>query len=119
MKMSMEMSANFSCKLYTGIKWERFPPKTMGKNHRVFLRKPKQTRVQLQGDKWKTFLAKRKRSELGEKMKRKTSGSLWILYNTSHGGGCIESKSLGVRVSYPQFCDWIAKIVWNNGIGYC
>ena len=44
----------------------------MGKNHKIFLRKSKQIRVKLHGNKWKTFLARRKRRELDRKMKRKT-----------------------------------------------
>ena len=45
------------------------PSKTIGKNHKVFIRKPKQVRVKSHGNRWKTFLARRKRRELEEKIR--------------------------------------------------
>ena len=64
-----------------GIKWVAFPLKTMGKNHKNFIRNPKQIYVELHRIKWKTFgLASWKQSELDVKIKRKrkTGSSLWI-----------------------------------------
>ena len=51
----------------------------MGRNHKVFLRQPKQIGVKLHRNEWKTFLARRKQSELDEKIKRKTGAA----YNTT------------------------------------
>ena len=44
---------NFS--FFAGIKLVGFPSKTMGKNHKDFLRNLKQTHVKLHGINWKTF----------------------------------------------------------------
>ena len=64
---------------FAGIKWVVFPSKTMGKNHKDFLRNLKQICVKLHGINWKIFrLASWKQSELDVKMKRKTGSSLWI-----------------------------------------
>ena len=41
----------------SGIKWVGFLSKTMGKNHKVFLKKPEKIRVTVHGNKWKTFFA--------------------------------------------------------------
>ena len=32
---------------------------------------------------------------------------------------CIESTLFWARLPYLQVCEWITKIVWSNGIGYC
>ena len=64
---------------FAGIKWVGFPSKTMGKNHKDFLRNLKQIRMKLPGINWKTFgLANWKQSELDVKMKGKTGSSLCI-----------------------------------------
>ena len=94
-----------------GIKLVGFPSKKHGKNHKVLLRKPKQIRVKLHGNKWKPLLASWKRSELDVKTKRKTRSSLWILPNTGYYGGCIESFPLWVRLPYLNSASELQKLL--------
>ena len=74
-------------KFFAGIKWVGFPPKSMGKNHKDFLRNPKQVCMKLHRIKWKTFgLANWKQSELDVKMKKKWQElvNIYLLHNTGY-----------------------------------
>ena len=74
-----------------GLKIEElgFPSKTIGKNHKVFLRKPKQICVKLHSYRWKSKLVDKKKNW-------KQFAGLWIQHNTGYDGGCIESAALWV-----------------------
>ena len=87
-----------------------FPSKTIGKNYKVFLRKPKQISVKLHMYKWKSKM-------VDEKKNWKQFAGLWILHNTGYDGRCIESTPLWV-VPNAQVYKWLKNIVWSNGIGY-
>ena len=86
-----------------------FPSKTIGKNYKVFLRKPKQISVKLHMYKWKSKM-------VDEKKNWKQFAGLWILHNTGYDRGCIESAPLRV-VPNAQAYKWLKNIAWNNGIG--
>ena len=63
-------------------KMSGIPVKNHGKKQKVFLRKPSQIRVKLYENKWKTFLASWKRSELDAGWKDENKN--WVpLVNTA------------------------------------
>ena len=86
-----------------------FPSKTIGKNHKVFLRKPEQICVKLHMYKWKSKM-------VDEKKNWKQFAVLRILHNTGYDRGCIESAPLWV-VPNAQAYKCLKDIAWNNGIG--